>query len=160
MPHVEEAELPGLGKKYVLTTHADDKAVIIIHHDGKREFYVLDRDEDEVKASLSLYDHEARQLGAVMAGVYFKPRAVESLEVVLEGLRIEWYKLEPGSPIAGKTIAELQVRQKTGVSVIAVIREPESVPNPPADLVFQPGDTVVVLGKAEGISAFHRLVCG
>ncbi len=157
MSQFREVDLPGVGKKYSFTSFSKEHAVVIIHHDGRREFYILDRDEEPL-ASITLHDDEARRLGAVMSGVFFKPKAVENLEVALEGLRIEWYKVTPDSPVVGRTIGQLEIRKKTGVSVIAVIRSNSSIPNPGADLIFESGDTVVVLGKPEGFAPFHRLI--
>jgi K+/H+ antiporter YhaU regulatory subunit KhtT len=42
--------------------------------------------------------------------------------------------------------------------VIAILREPESIPNPSADEVLRAGDTIVVLGKQEGFEAFRHLI--
>ena len=36
---------------------------------------------------------------------------------------IEWYKIEPGSHAIGQTIGQLQVRQTTGATIIAIIEK-------------------------------------
>lgn len=146
MGYFREADLPGLGKKYSLLTHRKEHLSIVIHHDGKRELYIMDR-HGEPLASVTLQDDEARQVGAILSGAFFKPKAVEDLEVAIEGLRIEWFKLEEGSPLAGRSIGELGIRQQTGVSIIAVIRGEDSIPNPGPDCVLQEGDTIVALAK-------------
>ncbi|MBO8127659.1 MAG: cation:proton antiporter regulatory subunit [Peptococcaceae bacterium] len=147
MSYFREAELPGVGMKYSLNTYSKEKLSLIIHHDGKREFYIMDQ-EDEPVASVTLQDDEARQLGAIMSGAFFKPRAVEELEVAIEGLRIEWFKVDPDSPIIGKSIKDLAIRKKTGVSIIAVIHGDDSIPSPDPDYVIRDGDTLVALGKS------------
>ncbi|MDI6710887.1 MAG: cation:proton antiporter regulatory subunit [Thermoanaerobacterales bacterium] len=146
MGYFREADLPGLGKKYSLRTHRKENLSIVIHHDGKRELYIMDR-HDEPLASITLQDDEARQVGAILSGAFFKPKAVEDLEVAIEGLRIEWFKLTEGSPLAGRSIGELGIRHKTGVSIIAIIRGEDSIPNPGPDCVLQEGDTIVALAK-------------
>lgn len=77
MSGLRECDLPGVGKKFVLSTYSKERIVVIIHHEGKRELYILDRD-DEPLASIVLQDEEARQLGAVISGAYYKPASEES----------------------------------------------------------------------------------
>jgi TrkA domain protein len=74
MSFFSESDLPGIGKKISLTTHSNDKVVLIIHHDGKREFYIMDK-EGEPLASVTMLDEEARRLGGFLSGVMFKPKA-------------------------------------------------------------------------------------
>jgi TrkA domain protein len=72
MSGLRECDLPGVGKKFVLNTYSKQRLAVIVHHEGKRELYILDRD-DEPLASVVLQDEEARQLGAVLGGAYYKP---------------------------------------------------------------------------------------
>jgi len=155
--YLREADLPGLGKKFSLRTYSKERLSIVVHHDGKREIYIMDKDDEPI-ASVVLQDDEARQVGAILSGAIFRPKAVEDLEVAIEGLRIEWFKIEEGSPVIGKTIAELAIRQRTGVSVIAIIRGENSIANPGPDCRFELGDTAVVLGKRFG--EFRKLLQG
>ncbi|MBS3976118.1 MAG: cation:proton antiporter regulatory subunit [Syntrophomonadaceae bacterium] len=157
MTNLREYDLPGVGKKFVLKTYSRQRLAVIIHHEGKRELYILDQ-EDEPIASVVLQDEEARQLGAVIGGAYYKPMAVESLEETLDQLKIEWYQVESATPLAGKSIAELDIRQRYGVSVVAVVRNQANFPHPPATFVFESGDTVAVLGKPDDLKGFYRLV--
>jgi len=74
MSGLRECDLPGVGKKFVLNTYGKQRLAVIIHHEGRRELYILDRD-DEPLASVVLQDEEARQLGAILGGAYYKPAA-------------------------------------------------------------------------------------
>lgn len=49
-----------------------------------------------------------------IGGLTYKPKALESVEVALDDLLIEWLRIEPGSPCVGKTIGDLRIREKTG----------------------------------------------
>lgn len=157
MSFFSESDLPGIGKKVSCTTHSKEKVTLIIHHDGKREFYIMN-DNGDPKASVTLLDEEARRLGGFLSGVMFKPKAVESLEVALEGIRIDWFKIDEASPVIGKQIGGLGIRKKTQVSIIAVLRNDEFIPNPSSDFVFETGDTCVVIGKPERFRDFLALI--
>ncbi len=69
----------------------------------------------------------------------------------------EWVLLPDGSPVAGRTIGELRVRETTGASVVAVLRGDDVLANPGPDVAFAPGDTVGVIGTAEQRAAFRAL---
>jgi TrkA domain protein len=108
----------------------------------------------------ALDDDEARQLGAVLGGAYERPRIVEDLEMALGELQIEWLAVPDSSPCLGKTLAESGFRAKTGVTVIAILREPEPISGAQPTDVIQTGDTLVTVGKAGNYAAFRRLLEG
>jgi TrkA domain protein len=134
---------------------------VILHNDGKREVYWFRRaDDDEPGAVITLDDDEARQLGAVIGGAYERPKIVEELEMALGELLIEWVPVPDSSPWIGKTLAECGFRAKVGITVIAILREPEPVTGAQPDDVIQKGDTLVTVGKAGQYAAFRRMLSG
>lgn len=157
MSFFSEADIPGIGKKISCNTHSREKAVIIIHHDGKRELYIMDN-QGEAAAGITLLDEEARRLGLFLSGAMYKPKAIESLEDALEGIKIDWYKLGSSSPIVGKRLGGLGLRKRTQVSIIAVINNDDFIPNPNSDYVFREGDTCVVIGKPERFKDFLEII--
>ena len=46
-------------------------------------------------AAVTLTDDQARRLGAILAGAYFKPAVVEEIEAVVGGLLIDWVTAAP-----------------------------------------------------------------
>lgn len=157
MSFFSESDLPGIGKKISCTTHSKEKLVLIVHHDGKRELYTMDP-SGEPLASVTLLDEEARRLGGFLSGVVYKPKSVENLEVALDGIRIEWYKIDKDSPVIGKQIGGLSIRKKTQVSIIAILKGETFIPNPSSDYIFQEGDTCVVIGKQERFKYFLEII--
>ena len=57
-------------------------------------------------------------------------------------LELSWVKLTANSPLIGRTIQELEIRSKTGVSVVSIMRDGKSHPNPNADYQFAVEDLV------------------
>jgi K+/H+ antiporter YhaU regulatory subunit KhtT len=64
------------------------------------------------------------------------------------------------SPCIGKTLAECGFRAKTGITVIAILREPEPVSGAQPSDVVQQGDTLVTVGKLGQYPAFRKLLEG
>jgi TrkA domain protein len=156
---LRETRLPGVGVKYTLISGHGQRLAVILHNDGAREIYVFSRPTDEEPAAVvHLDDDEARQLGAVLGGAYERPKIVEELEMALGELAIEWIPVPSGSPAVGKTLAEAAFRQRTGITIIAILREPEPVTGAQPDDVIKEGDTLVTVGKLGQYSAFRRLL--
>lgn len=154
---IREHDLPGVGKKFALMTNEGDRITVIIHNTGHREIYHFQRGEDYPFHAIRLEDSEARKFGALLGGAYFQPPVAESMDLVLEQMSIEWLKVEPTSPLAGKTLEELAIRPRTGASVIAILREGKARPNPQATDRIEAGDTLMVIGDREQVSRVVEL---
>jgi len=158
---LRETRLPGVGVKYGFRTSDGGRLAIVLHNDGVREIYFFRHDhDDEPSEVIRLDDDEARQLGAVIGGAYERPKIVEDLEMALGELLIEWEPVPDTSPWIGKTLAESGFRAKTGITVIAILREPEPVTGAQPHDVVQQGDTLVTVGKAGQYSKFRQLLAG
>ena len=158
MSIVRESDLIGIGKKYQIETEAGDHMVVVIHDDGKRELYRSEGADQETHCVMTLSDEESRQVAGIIGGLSYKPKALETMELALDDLRIEWYKV--GAPRDGvhKSIGELGVRQRTGASIIAAIKEDDTVINPGPDYVITPEATLVVAGKKANIKLLKEIL--
>ena len=154
---VTEQALPGIGQRYDVRAAEGGSITVVIHHSGRRDIYVLDGG-DEPQASVALTDSQARTLGAILGGAYFKPAVIEEIEAVIGGLLIDWVTLDENSPGAGKTIAELQVRSETKMTIAAILRGhvPLVAPEPTEQLAA--GDRLIVVGRQEDLPGFRRHV--
>ena len=157
---LQETRLPGIGTKFTLRTGEGCRLTVIQHNDGKRELYYFRHGDDEPRTVITLDDHEARQLGAVLGGAYERPKIVEELEMALGELLIEWIAVPDTSPWIGKTLAEAAFRARHGVTIIAILREPEAVTGAQPQDVVQRGDTLVTVAKGGAYPAFRRTLAG
>src|SRR5690606_35192711 len=139
-------------------TEAGDNMIVVIHDDGKRELYRSEDDDSETHCVMTLSDEESRQVAGILGGLSYKPKALETIEVALDDLRIEWYKVEESNDGVNKSIGELGVRQRTGASIIAAIREDETIINPGPDYVISPGVTLVIAGKKSNIKLLKEIL--
>jgi CPA2 family monovalent cation:H+ antiporter-2 len=69
----------------------------------------------------------------------------------LPQIEIEWYKVSESSLLAEKSIKELQVRKKTGVTIIAVRRGQEVFTNPEPDFRLKAEDILLFIGKRKNM---------
>jgi CPA2 family monovalent cation:H+ antiporter-2 len=69
----------------------------------------------------------------------------------LPEMEIDGYRVAEGSHLAGQSIAGLQIRKKTGATVIAVRRGPEVFTSPEPDFRFIAGDIVLFTGETRSM---------
>ncbi len=156
---IRESDLPGIGRKFIVETRAKDKIVVIVHDNGKREVYYFSHDDPEESIPVgSLEDEEARALAGILGGITYKPKALETIDVEIDDLVIEWLKVDPSSSWVGKTIGGLKVRQLTGVSIIAIVEKDKKTVSPGPDCVFAADAMVVIAGERQHIKLFKELM--
>lgn len=158
MSEIEETRLPGVGVRYSFTTD-DGRRVSVLHHrTDRRELFVCPPDDpDTAEEVLDLDGDDARTLAELLGGSRVVTE-LDRLQQVVPGLALDWLEVEAASPAAGRSIGQLEVRKSTGVTIVAVLRDSEHIPNPAADFVFQADDTAVVIGPTDAIRRLRDLL--
>ena len=155
---IQETTLPGVGLRHEFTTRAGRQLGVVTHRTGRRDLLVYDReDPDACQEVVQLTDEEADALAELLGAA----RLVEHLAGLtqrIEGLAIDWLPIRTSSPYAGRVIADTQARTRTGVSIVAIVRGDGAIPAPAPDTGMEPGDTLVVVGTAQGIKELAKLL--
>jgi K+/H+ antiporter YhaU regulatory subunit KhtT len=73
---------------------------------------------------------------------------------------VDQHRIAEGSKAAGSSLRELELRRRTGGTVIALVRGREAVPNPSPDLRLVAGDVLVLVGSHGEIDAAGRALEG
>jgi TrkA domain protein len=158
-PEVVEQELPGIGPRYEMHCAEGGDVVVVIHHSGRRDLYVVDA-RGRTTVSVTLTDAQARTLGAILGGAWFKPAVVEEMEAVIGDLLIDWVTIPEGGAGVGRTIAEMEIRRRTRMTVVAISRGDDAVIAPEPTEQLRAGDQLVVVGRQEDLPGFMRHVVG
>lgn len=156
---IYETDLPGVGKKFELDLPDGDRLVVVIHHSGRREVFHKEDPDSDGRKLFELPDQLARKFGAILEGAYFQPVASPTIDTLLaEDTVLDWTTVEEGSPVAGRTIADSELRARTGVSVLAIRRGDETYANPDPETQLKVGDTLISLGTTEQMEALEALL--
>jgi TrkA domain protein len=155
---VYETDVPGVGKKYEIDTDDETRLVILIHHDGRREVYHRVGENADSEKLFSLTGKQARQIGSILDGTHFQPVELDDVTVPLGNAIIEWLDVSPTSNVVGKTLRSLELRNRTGVSIIAIQRKEQTVPNPGPDEVIQANDILVTIGTRDEQASLSELI--
>jgi len=149
-----ETELPGVGTKYTLELSSGEQLVVVEHRVGHWELARVDS-EGNTTPLTTLQPREAAELGRVLSrstGSTEDPRK----QMLFEEFCIEWVALDESSQLIGQTLQQAEVRARTGVSVIAILRPEGSMASPAPDARFRNGDTLVVIGQRDQVETFLR----
>ena len=149
--------LPGVGTKYEFETDKGDTVAIFFTKSGSIQMYTLQKGGSTPSAA-EMTPVEARRLGNILTGAIIEADQ-ESVEIAfsaLADLRITIHTFLIPKTIAGKAIEDLQIRAKTGATVIAVCRHDRNIINPPPSFVFEVGDAALVIGESDQIKMFER----
>lgn len=157
---LRESDLPGIGRRYELDVRNRSRLVAVVHVGGRRDLFFFAPRESEPRCHAELDDDDARRLGAILAGSYFRPSVAEGIEEIMGRLTIDWVVVDESSPAAGKTILDLRVRTVTGMTVIGIVRGRSAITNPEPDTELRAGDRVVVVGPLGGMGDLADLVAG
>ena len=85
-------------------------------------------------------------------------RSLRGLMRVFDNTEIFWMDLHDGSPLIGSSLAEADIRARTGASVVAILREEKMIANPKSHTVFSVGDRIGVIGEPEQIERVGQLI--
>ncbi len=78
----------------------------------------------------------------------------------LHEVQITTFRLTQQAPAAGRSLAQLQLRQRYGVTVLAIRRDGQVLPNPDPHLELQAGDLLITMGTPEVLAKAAGLFTG
>ncbi|MGH7701071.1 MAG: cation:proton antiporter [Gemmatimonadales bacterium] len=110
----------------------------------------VDRLVDEIRAS----HYQALRPGAA-------PRLVLTGALgAMPQMAVEQIALGAGAPAAGRSLAQLALRSKTGALVLSIRREERDHPTPDPNFRLAAGDVLVVVGQPQQLAAARRVLAG
>jgi CPA2 family monovalent cation:H+ antiporter-2 len=79
---------------------------------------------------------------------------------VLEGGLLEYQAMPENSPCIGSSLAEIDLRNRTGTTVVGIIRRERTIYSPAGSLRLEAGDTLMLLGSGADVSRAAELLHG
>jgi len=156
---IRETKLPGVGVQLDFETEQGVRVGVIAHNTGRRDFLVFSADDPDMCASATSFTEEEGLLLGEMFGASQLVQSMNTLKQSIGGLTIDWIEIQPDWPCNNASIRGLGLFQ-SGTQIVAVVRGEETIPAPEPNFRLQSGDTIVVVGKPEGIKEAHDLMAG
>jgi TrkA domain protein len=159
MNKIQETTLPGVGIRHDFRTEAEARIGVLHHHSGRLDLLVYDDlDPDSCRSTVALTEEEGRVLAGLL-GASQVVKSMANLQQTIGGLILDWIRIADGWVCADKRLDALRLTD-TGVLIVAVIRDAETIPIPPRDFELRGGDTAVVIGMPEGIRRAYEIMQG
>ena len=145
--------LPGVGDQFDAVDRAGRRVRIVRQRSGAVEMHAADG------AVVEFDTTTAAAVGAFLAG-HFAVVGDTARHVAEAGalLHFDWVHLEPGDFAVDATIADLGVRRRTGITIVAILRRPAPLVDPDPDVVLRAGDDLVIACRPDDRDAFVRFV--
>ena len=70
----------------------------------------------------------------------------------LHDVEISTFRLSADAPLAGKSLSQVELRKKHGVSVLAIRRNSQVFHNPDPDMVMLANDLLITMGSPENMA--------
>jgi len=93
-----------------------------------------------------------------LRGLQLQGKRLDELSQFLAGTTTDTFLLTENSPAIGKSLEEIELRSRTGVTVIAIVRGGESIYNPGPDFLLGSGDILVLLGSHKALDEASRIL--
>jgi CPA2 family monovalent cation:H+ antiporter-2 len=87
-----------------------------------------------------------------------RPYALDQLVSASRSVEIQWYTVAPESTVCDTRLSDTNIRARTGASVIALMRDGLTMPNPKSNITFQAGDMIGVIGSPQELEAAASLI--
>lgn len=134
--------------------------------------------QPEFEAALEISAHVLATLGAPQAIIYSIINAMRTdrylsirpedethqrhldLTAIAPELKQEWVTLISGSPLVGKTLAKADIRNLTGVTIMVIQTNNNTLYYPPGKTVLTAGDRLLAVGERDELAAFRNLMSG
>lgn len=158
---IKSVDLPSIGRKYTVKMSKGQHLVIIIHHTGSRELYMMaDLEDDEPLFTIEMNDEMARKIGAILMGADYQPVVDERVESICKNIMVEWIPLKERSSLHNQTIKEARIRTLTGTTIIGIQRGSTIIGSPDITEVLKADDILMSIGKKEQIKKLEALCKG
>jgi CPA2 family monovalent cation:H+ antiporter-2 len=84
-------------------------------------------------------------------GLFKELEAFAPLRHHLHDVEISTFRLAEGAPVAGKSLAQVELRKKHGVTVLAVRRNSQVFHNPDPDMLLLANDLLITMGSPDNL---------
>jgi CPA2 family monovalent cation:H+ antiporter-2 len=78
----------------------------------------------------------------------------------LPGLEVTSFKIKEGCIFQERTLKDIDLRNKHGVTVLAIRRGNQTIENPKSDTQLMSGDILILIGKPDRLCNLRRLLEG
>ncbi|MEE9913295.1 MAG: cation:proton antiporter [Deltaproteobacteria bacterium] len=96
----------------------------------------------------------------VFRDVRYTQEAFDQISQILAQGTIETYYIAASNPIIGRSIREVNLKAQSGALIINIIRDNQTITNPPSDFILRAADQMILFGSHSAIDAALAILDG
>lgn len=100
--------------------------------------------------------------GRRLAHLILSPAVVDFFDTVIkrdeQSLNLEGIKVPPGAKIIGQSLASLGALERTGASILVILRDKNVLPNPDPETILCAEDQLLALGTVEELDVLEEMI--
>lgn len=155
---IEKIELPGIGARFDVVTASGRRVSVVTHRNGERDLAIFDEDDPDASLdSIPLTDQEAAALADVLGGSVMLGQLAGMSEQAA-GLYTEHLSITADSRYVNHPLGDTKARTRTGVSIVAIVRDGDVIASPTPDAILLAGDKLVAVGVRSGLDALAGII--
>jgi voltage-gated potassium channel len=150
-----------------VSTDAENVYAVLTARLLRPDLFIIGRAEtDDAKSRLERAGADRvlspYQIGGLqLAQTALRPAVVDFVQLATSSdnleLNMEQVLIAEGAPLAGRTVVDANLRQRFGIIVVGIQRADGHMEfNPPPEIVMNPGDYLVVLGRASNLRELEQ----
>jgi voltage-gated potassium channel len=152
----------------LLPRDSDNLYVILTAREANPSLYIVSRAEDDVgerrlsRAGVDRLISTYRLAARKLTDGLLRPFVTDFFEIAGSGdngWKIEEIKIPSTSPVCGRTLKDLNLRQRANVGIAAIISPQADLElNPTGETVVASGSTLIAIGWKQDIAALEKVV--
>ncbi len=111
---------------------------------------------------IKLYTQAQIALQSVFASDQVPANRIPTVEKAVESgqleLNVQKFQIAKNSKVAGNSLRSLELRTRTGATVVGIERGNTRIVNPGPDEILASGDTVIILGTPDQAQSIHDMI--
>jgi len=155
---VERVDLAGIGYRDDIVTTSGGRLGVLTHRDGQREVAIFSaEDPDAAAANLVITPAEASALSELLGSATLLDQ-LSKISDTVPGIFTEHLSIPADSKYIDGELGDTKARTKTGVSIVALVRDQQVIASPKPSQDLQTGDILVAVGTRPGLDALAEIL--
>ena len=157
-------------KGLIVTTgdDANNLYIVLSARVLKSDLYIVSRAVDDASIPKLVRAGANRAIspyaigGRRLAHLILSPTVVDFFDTVIkrdeQSLNLEGIKVPVGAKIIGQSLASLEALERTGASILVILRDKNVLPNPDPETILCADDQLLALGTVEELDVLEAMI--
>ena len=155
---IERVDLAGIGHRDDIVTSSGGRLGVLTHRDGTREVAIFSAEDPDAAAAILVITPAESSALAELLGEATLIDQLTKISDTVPGIFTEHLSIPADSKYIDAELGDTQARTKTGVSIVALVRDKQVIASPKPSQDLNTGDILVAVGTRPGLDALAEIL--